>query len=305
MANAVTIFRGTGGLNNKKDPARLVVDPDTAFQDLAAAYNVAIDFQGRVRRRQGFTATTISTTSSHSLWSDNEYCLFVTGDALTLVRENLTTKALRNVTIGARMDYCRVDDKVFYLNGYEKGYIKGEASWGWSKGTWKGPATSKQFSDPPIGQLLEWYNGRMFIADQNTIWASEAFAPNFFNLGDAWYKLPTRIRLLRAVADGLYVGDDQFVYYLPGHSAALGQRRVLEYPAVEGTVAKIDGSKVGQGELSGHNVLVFATTRGICMAGPNGVVWNLTEKRLDYPAARYGASLYNQELDEYIVTMDP
>jgi len=300
----VTIFRGASGLNNKVDAAR-IVRTEEAVNDLAAAFNVDIDDLNRVRRRRGFGGQVVA-TACHSLWSDGEYCLYVSGNGLYMLRENMTTKGLRNVTQGARMDFCRVDDKVYYCNGFEKGYVYGEASYSWVMGTYP-RSTNRTLSSPPIGHLLCWYGGRMFIAENDIVWASEPYAANFFDLGDAFYKFDSRIRMLSAVSDGLWISDDKAVWYLAGgRTDALRQSPKLTYPALEGSAKLINGDSVGGGELAGQELIAFTTPEGICIAGPQGYCANLTQRRLVYPTrSRYASSLYLADDNVFITTLDP
>jgi hypothetical protein len=49
--------------------------------------------------------------------------------------------------------------------------------------------------------------------------------------------------------------------------------------------------------------VLFTTSKGICMGGPEGYFRNLTEKKLVYPASPHGAAALVG--DRYIVTMQP
>ena len=79
------------------------------------------------------------------------------------------------------------------------------------------------------------------------------------------------------------------------------RRLKVGYPAIPGTAIVIDGASVGEGNMPGLCVL-FTTTRGICLGGPEGYFKNLTEKKLVYPVARYGAAVMSDT--RYVVTME-
>ena len=114
MPNIITIFDTTAGLNTLTDPAKLKWTPEGGFIDLAVAYNIDISDIGRISRRKGFTRRFAS--GAHSIFAYGSICLFVTDNALTVLHEDFSTNGIRNVTPGARMDYCPVGNEIYYSN---------------------------------------------------------------------------------------------------------------------------------------------------------------------------------------------
>lgn len=302
MGKPVTIFSGTTGLNNVIDPKRLFFDPETGMQELAAAYNVDIDDTGRVSRRKGVTQGLAVATHSLFSWGGS-YGLCVMGNALEILDADLTYTPIRNVTRGARMSYDEAAGVVYYCNGHEKGLVRDRLSYDWEDQDYVGPATYKVFTDPPIGHLVHIWNGRALVAVDDCIWYSEPFAYGRFRLAANYIRFSGRMRLIKGVQGGVWAGDDKAIYFLPGNDmASLGFAKKADYPAIEGTDKMIEGSKIGNGELQDRCV-VFASTKGICIGGPEGYFKNVTERKLTYPAAILGTG-YNLG-SRYVCTLQP
>ena len=302
MPQPITIFRGTMGLNNVIDPARIVFDPRSGMIDLAAGYNVDIDDTGRPGRRKGFTS--VLGSNSHSLYGwGGSYALFVTGDALSVLHADYTATEIRNVREGARMSYAEVAGSVYYANNHEKGVVKDEISYEWVDEDYIGPTTHKVFYDPPIGHLLEQWNGRMLVAKDDVVWYSEPFAYGRFRKASNYIPLSSRARMVKGVKGGVFTSDETATYFHPGQDAAgLGSVKVADYPAIEGTEKVISGSKIGSGGITDRCV-IWTSTKGICLGGPEGFFKNLTERRLTYPIAIRGTG-YDFG-NRYVCTLEP
>ena len=120
-------FRSTIGLVNKIDPSRHQYSEKDGVSELAEAVNIVFDETGSISRRLGYTITSVI-SESHSLYCEDSIALFVTGDALCLLAEDMSYAPLRNVTRGARMSYAQIGDAVYYMNGAERGYVQDDIS---------------------------------------------------------------------------------------------------------------------------------------------------------------------------------
>ena len=120
-------------------------------------------------------------------------------------------------------------------------------------------------------------------------------------------QLPSRITLLAAVEDGIYLSDLEKTYFLaggdPGEAALMDK---ADYPAIPYTAQKIDAERIGGLGLSGSAVL-WASTMGICLGANQGQFKNLTE---DYYRIRgdiaSGASILRKVGDshQYLVCLE-
>jgi hypothetical protein len=310
--NLLKLFSGATGLNTRVDPVRLMYDPETGIQDLAAAVNVDIDDSGRVSRVKGYTR--VATGSYHSLFCDKDMALVVTGDALCILKSDYTLKPLRNVTAGARMSYAQVDDVIYYANGIEMGKVQNELSWAWEyAGERVGPETDREFQSPPLGNMVSHYNGRMYVIQRNNIWYSEPYDHSAFDMTRNLLPFESEVKMFLPMEKGVYVSDSNNVYFLEGD--AFKERFFekipkLNYPAVPGTEDYVTGMLDLSDRSSpsmiagvGQEYAVFVTTRGICVGSPEGDVFNMTEARVDLPVGSSGCGIVLN--NRYISMINP
>jgi len=312
MIKVFKLLSATTGLNTKVDPVRLGYNPETGVQDLAVAYNVDVDDTGRVSRRKGFTSQV--SADCHSVFCDGGACLYVTGDALTLLRTDYTTKALRNVQVGARMRYAQVDDEVYYCNGVQTGRVADEVSMSWVMADTKyGPGTKREYSDPPVGTDVAFHAGRMWVAEGDTIWYSEPLGFNYFDLAGCYFKFNSQVRMIRPVKEGLFVSDEVATYFFRGigDPKEYYKIKVANYPVVQYSDVKFFGKlvifqggefiiDVSFGDLSA----LWMAEQGVCYGGYDGTFKNLTEEKIEkFPPALTGAGLFYK--GSYIGLLNP
>jgi len=300
MTKRLNIFKGSAGINNKLDPVRLTYNSETGIQDLAAGVNVNVDSTGRIGRRKGSTSKLAK--AAHSIFSCGDYALFVSGDALCVLNPDYTWSAIRNVAVDARMSYVLAGD-TYYANGNEIGIVRDKVSYAWSASDYVGPTTTKTFSDPPVGHLLEVYNGLMFIAQDEVLWYSEPFAFSWFNLASNYVQFTDRITMVKAVSGAVFIGTEKDIFSFKGKNfKEAEQEKIADYPAIEGTAVTVPASRVGDGSMTGLGAM-WASTKGICFGGPDGDFRNFTSRKLDYPVTRYGAGLFKD--GKYICLLKP
>ena len=301
MAKQLNLFKGAIGINNKVDPTRLQYDPESGIEELAAGVNIDISSSKRVSRRKGYTLQ--SSQAAHSIFACDGYCLFVSGEALYVMEADYTSSSIRSLTVGSRMSYAKVGADIYYCNGTEKGIVRDRVNYAWTAADYVGPTTTKTFSDPPIGHLLEVYNGVMLIGQGNVLWHSEPFAFSWFDLAKNYIPFTDRLVMIKAVKSGVFVSTERDTFFHGGGTVKeFMQGKVADYPAIEGTEVTVNASRVGDGGAAGLAAM-WASTEGICFGSPDGSFRNLTERRLDYPAARYGAGLYRD--GKYICLLKP
>jgi len=303
MSSPITIFSGSNGLNTKVDPARLRFDPKTGVQGLAVAVNVNIDPTGRVGRRKGFSAT-VRTESIHSLWCDGGACLFITGTSLCQLHPDYSYSVVATVFKGAAVSYFQVEGRSYWMNGHEKGYIENVVNNPWVQGTYVGPATTRQLSGPPIGHLVAYDFGHVYIAQGPVVWYSEPFNLNAFDLSRNYLPFEDRVSMLRPLpAGGMWVSTGKQTFFLPGtNPRETGPLKKADYPAIEHTDALIDLAKIGAGEMSGIGA-IWTSTEGICIGSSDGQMINLTQRRISYPRSIFGAGICFD--DRYVATLQP
>jgi hypothetical protein len=297
------LFTGSSGLNTEVDPVRHSYSSETGISELARAKNIKFDDTGRASIRKGWEYTSV-TSAAHSLFCDGGEALFVTGNALTLLSPDMSTKALRNVTVGARMSYVQVGNRIYYTNGREKGFVRDRLSIAWEK-----PATvyhtkdsTRVLNGPPTGSLLEYHRGRMLIAQHNVIWESEQYDVNVYDLTKKFIQMEGTVTMLKGVTDGVWVGTRSRIAFLRGtHSGDYQYEPKGLFGAVLGTSVKAEGFMIADGSIQDIGVL-FVGKYGPCFGTANGRLIPLTERKLSVPYALRGAGAVVNK--RYIFTLE-
>lgn len=292
MAKMFPLYRRSKGLNVFVDPARADYDPDTGLVDLVACNNIVLDSTGRISRRKGFTQD-INASSVHSVYPYLAGYLY--GESGSL-KYSLKGTALRTGLSGARLCYATVGDRVYYSNESVNGYVEDEADHSWTAGTYTGPDSTKTVSDPPAGQVMEVWNGRMWIAKDDLVFHSEPFAYNWFDWARGVTQFPGHVTLIKGVSDGIYIGTYDDIYFHQGSGPQdMQQIKVANYGAILGAVALSYKSGVSLGLQDPRQYAILASRNGLCAAGPEGRFINLTEERVVYPTANRGSVVIRDE----------
>lgn len=306
---SILIFSGSNGLNTKIDPVRIRFDSKTGISDLSACVNIDIDDTGRISRRKGSTATS-RTESWHSLFSCGSYALGVSGNALAVLEPNMARTNIRNITVGAKMSFVRdtdgEQDIVYYANGYENGRVINKLSRTWPLMIPVGTTTIKKFYAAPVGHLLCVHDSRMFIAKDNRLWYSEPNTHYAYRLAANYFGFSSRIKMVQAVAGGLWISDSESVYFFGGSIAPALQEmpiqvKKVDCPVIEGTNVLAPASRIGIEGLSGI-VTIFTTTRGIFVGSGDGILIPISEHKIEIPSSLTGSAIYRD--GKYIVTLD-
>jgi len=300
MGKKLKVFSGATGLNNVKDPARLQFNPEQGVTELSIAYNIDIDDTGRVSRRKGFSAVVAG--DYHSMFSCGNYGLCVSGTSLLVFEEDYSTTSIATVTAGARVSYVQNGDVVYYCNGFEKGKVTDRAYSVWTADTYVGPDTTRAVSDPPLGHLVEIFNGRVYIAAGDVIWYSNPFAYSQYDLARNYLLLPATARMVQGVAGGIWVGTATGIIFLRGSNPhEFTYIPVADYGVREGSAVKVDVSLLDE-KYQGMGIgILFLGEDGVCLGLPNGELRNITRRNLTYAAGQYGAGIIKD--NKYIATL--
>lgn len=285
------------GVNNVIDSARL--EP----HQLVYAYNIDISDKGKPSRRDGNLKKVTPAGTIHSMWGDDKMCFYVENGVLKRLHEDYTSTVLRTSVSNYHMSYVEVNDKYYYSNPAVIGYIANGVNT-----LFTAPTEDQRFTPQP-GQHIEYYNGRLYIAKNETIWYTDV---NYFNQVDRRYnfiQFENEITMMQAVDDGIWicVGDinRQNTYFIQG--AVVEEytlRSFASYGCIEGSDVKIkDARKIGKG-LTGTAVM-WASDGGICIGGNSGQFINVTDGRFNTPNKRFGAGLFRDKngLAQYITTL--
>lgn len=284
MADSPLTWKAFKGLNNRQRPEELKHD------ELSLARNVDIDDAGRIKRRDGYDDIATLVGNYHSLWSDGSVCLAVKSGVLYRINKDKTETALRGNVGDSTMAYVSVNGSVYYTNGTVIGYVE--------------DGSDNQFAVPtdsfkivtPSGQLIEYFNGRLYIAKGSVLWFTDALKFNQVDMRHGFKAFPTDIQMVLAVDGGLYVSDEEATYFMSGPSPEKATLTDVCKPAIPGSGSVLKGTKFSK-ELKGM-VAFFSTEDGVCMGLSDGSTVPITLHNYQLPAVKRGAVLVREQTNQ-------
>lgn len=280
------------GLNNVDDATRLipiVVNHEYVYP-LAQANNIEIDNTYGLSSRGGYATVAGSAGTSgldnHSGWSDGTTCLFVDGVTLYEMTTVYDRIALRSdLTRGMRMSYAKFNDRIYYTNEKQIGYIKSSIDNHL-------PNPDREFKEPlPPGQFIEYFMGCLYVAANDILYISDPLC-DYYDIRQGYKQFAKRITMLRAVDEGFYVSDDR-IWFVKGKGSDEFQRDEV-YPsrAIQYTDVRVVGKYIDDG-ITG-NVALWTSENGICLGDNTGKVTNLTEGRYTFSPTGRGAAVIKE-----------
>jgi hypothetical protein len=285
------------GINNVVDEARL------ESHQLVYANNIDISNAGKPSSRDGYIKKFTPSGSVHSMWGDDKMCFFVEDGTLYRLLEDYTASALRANVGNYPMSFCEVNDNYYYTNPGVIGRISQGINFNFAV-----PTDEFRHAMPP-GQHIEYYNGRLYVARNETMWYSDV---NYLEQTDRRFnhqKFENEITMMNAVSDGIWlcVGDihRKATYFMQGGTREdMALRAFANYGCLEGSDVKIeDGQKVGEG-LTGQ-VVMWTSDQGICIGAAGGRFINVTDGKYNVSSRRFAAGLFRDVdgLAQYIVNL--
>lgn len=272
----------TGGIDNRSNEKAL------AGNFLRTADNVDIDDRGILYDREGCGAATIS-GAAHSGWNNKAQtmALYVKGAVLYCRNTAGTSAAIRSDLIpGLRMQYVEVNDSVYYTNNQVIGYIRDFKDYALDTPT-------KNFKRIlPPGELIEFYNGRLYTIKGGLARWSDSMEFNSCDYRRNFKMVPGRFTLFKAVQGGIYISFNGCTYFASGPH--LGESSLVlleEHEAVPNSAINV--SRVMADDGSGSDIRWVSANGGVCRGLDNGVFQNLSSKKHVIPSGVFdGAPLY-------------
>lgn len=293
----IPVMLKCNGLRTVQDPASVAYDSDDAAVWLSKCSNIDITDSWKPRRRPGFEMVSAQVLSGawHSLFGGhNDYLVFVEHDALSLFDGSGVRRA-RNVTPGKRMSATMDHEgRVFHANGVECGYIYQGVAMPWTPPAgWVGPPGSTRSMSPPPGDihLVAMVGSRICAASGQFLFYSEPFDPFRFVLNEGNIPFKSRVRMVRQVKGGTYVGTSDGVYFLAGDSITKADFILVDdSPVVEGTDCFVDADVLGIEKMTGIGVVV-TTERSVVFFSESGEKVDLTDGVVSYPPGATGTAI--------------
>jgi hypothetical protein len=231
--------------------------------------------------RTGYTEVKTG-TDIHSMWSDNRTWLYVDGTVLYQMDAIYGTKVIRSdLHPGARMSYTPRNDRIYYTNGYQKGYVKA--------------GIDHAFTDPlknykvplPAGQLIEEYKGCLYVAVDKTIYIGDPLC-DYYDIRTGYKAFADYVNMMRAVDEGIYVSSDRIWFWKGKGADEFLCEDAYSSKAIMHTDLRLNGKFIDE-NIHG-NIAMWTGENGICLGDNNGTVTNLTAERYTFTARGRGAA---------------
>jgi hypothetical protein len=308
-------FNKFTGLKNTVNRERMTPE------ELEVAVNVDIDNMGQLRRRRGFTS--VSGGNFHSLFTSVDGTVYgVKNNALGIIRPNYTFISLRSGVGPEPISYVHVGDFVYFSSAVSSGKIDHATGtvydWGAvdAENTWLSPVVNpvpdlppikgKLLGKPPLATSLAYWNGRIYLAQERTLWATELYLYDYVDKTKNFMMYETNITAIGAVTDGLYIGTEENIWF---QSGPLNEMRRIP---VNGGI--IRGSLVTvlphllPSEIAGNSrsAIMMMTPNGLCAGFDNGMLYNLTQERFLFPDSTRVNGLFRMQdgVNQYIGVAD-
>lgn len=285
--------------------------------ELERARNVDLDDAGQIHRRRGFTLK--DGASYHSLFNAGTITYVAKDGTLGILNPDYTFTSLQHDVSDAPVAYVQVGEKVYFSSVVTSGVIVsgGVVPWGSSpgEGTWLSPVVNpttylnpvrgKLLGRPPLASVLAHFNGRIYLADGPTIWATELYLYDYVDKTKNYIMFEASVTMMAPVADGIYVGTEAGVWFLSGAFSAMGRVPVLGVGALRGSAVNITSDLVHP-NLPSKPAILFLTNSGVIAGLENGAIVNVTGDKVLFPAATNVASMFrNQDgTSHYVAVTD-
>lgn len=316
------VFSRFDGLKNTEKAERL------GPRDLVRARNVDISDTGQLSRRRG--RTLLLAGEAHSLFTTQQGAVLgVVNGVLGVIQPGGDFTAIA-AAIGAspyagtgQLSYVQVGDTVYYTSPATSGKVDTttmtRTDWGLPQDLWLSPVVNptvnlpairgKLLGKPPNGSALAYYNGRIYIAVGPNVWQTELYLYDYVDKTRGFLPFSGDVTLLAAVGDGLYVSDDDGVWFL-SHAKdmrpeqvynAMKRVPVMDSPAIPGSLVYIPAELGNPPQVPLDNAqptqvaIAFMTQAGWCVGQNSGVCSNMTETTYWFPGAQSAAAMFRRQ----------
>jgi hypothetical protein len=283
MKEASLNWKAFKGINNRQRPEELKPE------EMPVARNVDIDDAGRITRRDGYDDVATLVGDYHSLWSDDSLCLAVKSGNLYRINGDWSESLLRANVGDAAMSYVSVNGIVYYTNSSVISSIVFGVDTPFAT-----PTVTFKIAPPP-GQLINYFNGRLYIARGPVLWFTDAMAFGRVDTRTGFKQFPSNIVMIQPVDGGLFISDEQETHFMSGASPDKASLRAVEKAAIPGSNTSIKGTLFSK-EIQG-TAAFFVTEDGICMGLSDGTVIPMTSSTYKLPTVKRGAIFVREETD--------
>lgn len=147
------------------------------------------------------------------------------------------------------------------------------------------PLDTQFLSRPPAGRIIRQYKGRLYIADGNTLWHTEPYAPDLVHRGRGFFQFSDPITVVEPGKTGLWVVASTTEFYSGDGPKDFRPETKLGYGAVYGTSQLLPRTRDA----------IWYSTKGVVMGTKDGQATNLQEENVAAGSGTAGASLVREQ----------
>lgn len=276
------LFSKALGLNNILENGRLFY-LEGGYSYLQETSDVVIDGSGSVKRRHAFDS--IFSSNAHSLWSEGEFCFFVSGGVLHRVMADMSVVVVLGGISDEPMYFVKEFGRVYASNGVNRFVITNTAVTSWdSVIPTQGSADTRQLGMISNFTKMGVHAGRLFaLQDDKYLWQSEPGNFHCFDISDGPLRFE-KVHGFVSVGTGMYVSCEEGIVFLAGaNKLTFEKSRVYSLPAIGGKFTLFDGGTLGKEGEFPSVCAGWITDNGFCTGDYRGVVRNHTSTKVSYP----------------------
>lgn len=150
---------------------------------------------------------------------------------------------------------------------------------------------------PIPGQCIAHHKGRLWVASGNVVWFTDAKSPHWLRPEQGYYQFESRVSMLGAAEDGLYVGLYDRVYFLQGTDPEkMTQRPVSSVGAVPGSATEIPYDVfLGDSGFPTRQCAWWDREGFLCIGKPGGILIRPTKPRYSAGESAGGSMTYRAD----------
>ncbi len=324
IAEVGKVLSSWDGLKNTMQPERL------GDKDLVRARNIVLDDSGQPSRRRGYTLKLPG--NIHSLFTSYQgVVLGVVNSELSIIDPDYSHQPLAFIGTDpaagmSPLAYAQVGDQVYYVGEVDRGVVdipgRVWSPWGDPDDLWLSPVVNptetlpaiagRLLKQPPHATCITYYNGRLYLAQGRTLWATELYLYNFVDATAGYKPFEADITMIGTVTDGIYVGTKEGLWFLSGPTfAEMKRTRAMDSGVIPGSMVDFPGELANPPQVPLTSTtpvvssILFMTTKGVCIGLDAGQTINLTESKYVFPDSVSAAALYRRQdgVNQYIAAL--
>ena len=294
------------GLKNTVTQERL------APNELARAQNIDLDDLGQPHRRRGYTL--VDAGQYHSLYQSTRDLYAVKNGDLGWISPTYQFTTVFAGVGAAPLAYEQVGDTLYFSSSQASGKVDvpshTASAWGasTSEGVWLSPVVNptatlgevrgKLLGKPPMASYLAHFMGRLYLAEDHVIWATELYLYDYVDKTRNFLQFEDEITGIGAVTDGLYVGTKSGVFFLDGPFTSMRRRPLSSVGCIAGSMITVPADLLpAAGDLAqqSRNAVLFMTSQGLNAGFDGGTCIDLTQAKHLFPSGQHVAPLFRKQ----------